>query len=348
MPTPLLITTPSGLFCPAADAWIDPWRPVPRALITHAHSDHARVGSDAYLCAADGVGVLRERMGFDARISGLAYGATTTLNDVTVSFHPAGHLLGSAQIRLERGGEVWVVSGDYGTTPNPTCAAFTPVRAHTFVTESTFGLPIYRWRAPDAIFAELNAWWRANADAGRASVVFAYALGKAQRVLAGIDPSIGPVVVHGAVARLSAQYQAMGVALPVTTTIEDLDATTRKRALIVAPPSTADSPWLRRFGEPSTAFASGWMAVRGQRRRRNVDLGLTLSDHADWPGLLASIAATGAERVLVTHGQVPTLVRWLREHGRDAAPLLTEYGGDEDAEPVAVATSSVAEPQAAD
>ena len=276
--------------------------------------------------------MLRARLGADIRLQAVAYGEAVTIHGVRVSLHPAGHVLGSAQVRLEHAGRVWVASGDYKLDPDPTCAPFEPLRCDVFITESTFGLPIYRWPSGDDLFADMSAWWRANADAGRASVVYAYAFGKAQRVLAGVDASVGPLVCHGAVQVLNDAYRDAGVALPATHRVTDdgLAPADLRRALVVAPPSAAGTPWLRRFGDQADAFASGWMQVRGARRRRGVDRGFVLSDHADWPSLQRAIAATGAERVIVTHGSVPVMVRWLREQGLDAGAFATEYGGEGD------------------
>jgi putative mRNA 3-end processing factor len=329
----LLELTPEGLFCPAGVFWVDPWRPVARAVVTHAHADHAIRGCGVYLCAAEGAGVLRRRVGTEAAIEPLTWGETVRRDGVGVSLLPAGHILGSAQVRLERRGEVWVVSGDYKSEPDPTCTPFEPVRCHLFLTESTFGLPIYRWRPQAALCAEIDAWWRANRDAGRASLLAGYALGKAQRLLAGVDPSIGPIYTHGAVEKLTAEYRAAGVELPATTWVSEAPAGTDWRgALIVAPPSALASPWVRRFGELSTGFASGWMRIRGPRRRRAVDRGFALSDHVDWPALLAAIEATGAERVRVTHGYAGPVVRWLGERGLDARAVPTRFEGELDDE----------------
>ena len=329
----LIEPTSRGLYCAAGDFYVDPWRPVERAVITHAHGDHARQGSASYLCAARGLPVLRTRMGPDASIEAVGYGQTRVIHGVTVSLHPAGHVLGSSQVRVERGGEVWVVSGDYKLDPDPTCEPFEPVRCHAFISESTFGLPVYRWCTPRQTFDSVNAWWRANAAAGRASVVFAYAFGKAQRILASVDASIGEIVVHGAVEALNRGYRESGVALPVTKMVSDLEA---KRdyagALVVAPPSAQSSPWLKRFGDYSDAFASGWMAIRGRRRQRSVDQGFVLSDHADWPSLQRAIASTGAERVFVTHGFVEPMVRWLTEQGYDAHGMASHFEGEKGAE----------------
>ncbi|MFL5329060.1 MAG: ligase-associated DNA damage response exonuclease [Gemmataceae bacterium] len=331
MPSELLQRTDCGLFCPAGGFFIDPWEPVDRAVITHAHADHARPGSREYLAAKPGVGVLRYRMGHDANIQSLDYGESIDVNGVRLSLHPAGHVLGSAQVRLEHRGEVCVVSGDYKVELDPTCTAFEPIRCDLFVSESTFGLPIYRWRSEREIFAAINAWWRANLDAGEASMLFAYALGKAQRLLAGLDPAIGPIYTHGAVERLTQVYRDAGVALPETRSAIDMPkGTTWAGAMIVAPPSAQGSPWLRRFGGPSTGYLSGWMQVRGFRRRRAVDRGFVLSDHADWPGLQSAIAATGAERVWVTHGYSDALARWLTEHGIEATTVRTQFEGERD------------------
>lgn len=328
----LIESTPRGLHCAAGDFYIDPWQPVERAVVTHAHSDHARPGMGRYLCAAPGLAAMRARLGGEAAIEAVAYGATVEMNGARVSLHPAGHVLGSAQVRVEAGGEVWVVSGDYKLDPDPTCAPFEPVRCHTFVTESTFGLPIYRWSEPARVFEGIDAWWRANARAGRASVLFGYAFGKAQRILASVDASIGPILVHGAVETLNVAYREAGVALPAAKVAIELEKKFDVAgALVVAPPSAQSTPWLKRFGDYSDAFASGWMAVRGQRRRLAVDQGFVLSDHADWPGLNRAIDATGAARVLVTHGYALPLVQWLRERGLDAAALDTRFEGEQGA-----------------
>jgi putative mRNA 3-end processing factor len=330
MPEDILKVTDRGLYCEPGDFYIDPWMPVDRALITHAHGDHARWGSRTYVCAEECARVLRTRIGPDAVISPRAWREKSTSNGVTVSFHPAGHILGSAQIRVEYGGETWVVSGDYKTEPDPTCTAFEPVRCNVFITESTFGLPIYRWSPQSETFASIAAWWRTNREAGRASIVFAYALGKAQRLLAGLaDDAQGEFYTHGAVERLNRDYRDSGISLPHTT----YAASVPKRhdwtgAMIVAPPSAAGSTWLRRFGPASSAFASGWMRVRGARRRRSVDRGFALSDHVDWPALMDAIDSTGAERILVTHGYRDSVVRALRERGLEADTLASRWEGE--------------------
>lgn len=303
-------------------------------MVTHAHADHARRGHGAYLAQADSAGVLRARLG-GIRLQPLAYGETVTLNGVRVSLHPAGHVLGSAQVRIESGGQVWVVSGDYFCSgagdANATCTPFEPQRCDVFVTESTFGLPVYRWRPQAEVLAEVNDWWRANAEAGRASLLMGYSFGKAQRLLAGLDDSIGPIAVHGAVEPINDAYRAAGVKLPETTRLEALDKAALARTIAVAPPSVLGTPWTRRLGDFSDAFASGWMQLRGARRRQGVDRGFVLSDHADWPGLQAAIAATGAGRVIVTHGYEAVMVRWLQQQGLQAGSFGTPFGDNEDA-----------------
>jgi putative mRNA 3-end processing factor len=338
----LVVQRPEGLYCPAGDFFIDPWRPVGRAVITHAHSDHARTGHASYLCAAPGESLLRSRLG-DIALQAAAYGERIRCKDAWVSLHPAGHVLGSAQVRVEVAGDVCVVSGDYKLQDDPTCAAFEPVRCRTFISESTFGLPIYRWLPTKALMAEVNAWWQENAAHGRTSLLLCYALGKAQRLLAGLDAAIGPILTHGAMASLNDAYRASGVALQATRPATAVtDKSELARGVVLAPPSAAGSPWARRFVDPSPAFASGWMQVRGARRQRRVERGFPLSDHADWPGLIAAITATGAERVLITHGRGDVLVRYLNELGIAARALNLDYG-EEDAD---TASASVPAPAA--
>ena len=336
----LIVLRPEGLYCPAGGFFIDPWRPVERAVITHAHADHARRGHGAYLATAASEGVLRARLGA-ITLQGLRYGEVVDLAGVRVSLHPAGHVLGSAQVRVEHGGRVWVASGDYFTSGhaddvNSTCTPFEPVRCDCFITESTFGLPIYRWRPQAEVMAQINAWWQANADTGRASLLLGYSLGKAQRLLAGVDASIGPIVTHSAVEPLNEAYRAAGVALPATRRLQDLDdRAVLRRALVIAPPAVLGSAWAHQLGECSDAFASGWMQLRGARRRQGLDRGFVLSDHADWPGLQRAIVATSASRVIVTHGYEAVMVRWLQQQGLQAGSFSTEFGHDDEAPEVA-------------
>jgi len=325
----LLTLTDCGLYCPEGDFYIDPWKPVERAVITHAHSDHARWGMGRYLCVREGEEVLRIRVGDEARIESIEYGQRVTVNGVRVSLHPAGHILGSSQVRVEHDGEVAVVSGDYKVDPDPTCAPYEPVACHLFVTESTFGLPIYRWPDEGAVFADIERWWRSNQAAGKCSLLMGYALGKCQRALSGLNPEVGPIFIHGALIRLTEAYRRQGKALPPTQVIADAPkGFDWSQAMVLAPPSVQGTPWVRRFGDHSTAFMSGWMAIRGTRRRRAVDRGFVLSDHVDWPSLLSSVSATGAERVWVTHGYSSVVVRYLQEQGLDARVLPTRWEGE--------------------
>jgi len=307
----------SGLYCPPADSYIDPWGPVERAIITHAHPEHASAGSGAYLSSSDGEPLLRALVGPDAAIQTAAYGEAITINEVKISFHPAGHMLGSAQIRLERSGEIWVVSGDYQLQSDPTCAPFEPVRCHTFVTESAFGLPIFRW--PIEPIGDINAWWRANQQAGKSSVLFLHPIGMAQQVLASIDGSVGAIHAHEVIEPINQIYRAQGVGLPSTS------AKIEPGGMILAPLSAHGSTWARSLKKISDAMVSGWMRIRGPRRRRSLDRGFAFSNHADWPGLLRAIDETAAETILVTHAHRVPLARWLEEHGRRAFPLDAPY-----------------------
>jgi putative mRNA 3-end processing factor len=295
--------------------------------VTHAHAGHARPGASSYLTALPGEQLLRAQLGPEAAIQAVAYGESITIGDSRVSLHPAGHILGSSQVRIEQGGEVWVVSGDYKLAPDPTCDPFEPLRCHTFVTESTFGLPIFRWPAEGEVIAAVHAWWRANQEAGRASLLFAHPQGKAQRLLALLDPSIGPILTHPAVEQITGIYRGQGIAVAPSTPLGDHGPWSR--ALILAPPSAHGLPWEKRFGSASTGLVSGWMRIRGTRRRRSLDRGFVLSDHADWPGLLRAIDETRAECVWVTQGYRAPMVRWLEEHGRKALAVEARFEEDE-------------------
>jgi putative mRNA 3-end processing factor len=326
----MITSTAAGLFCESGNFYIDPWEPVERAVVTHAHSDHARPGSASYLCAAPGEAVLRRRIP-DAVVQTLPYGEAITIGDARVSFHPAGHILGSAQIRVERRGEVWVVSGDYKRQADPTCAPFEPVACHTFITEATFALPIYTWDPTPAIIGEILAWWRANRDDGRPSVLFCYVLGKAQRVLAELGSQAdGPIHLHGAMSAMTDAYRETGIAMPAAERItEEMRGKALSRSLVLAPLSARGTPWMKRLPNPSVAFASGLMRVRGVRRQRAFDRGFVLSDHADWTALLATIAETGASRVLVTHGWSDALARHLaEERGLETGTIRTAFEGE--------------------
>ena len=324
----VLTFTDRGIYCPAGDFHIDPWRPVPRALITHGHSDHARPGMGAYLSTDLAAPVIRLRLG-DIALDTIRYGEARQIGAATVSFHPAGHVPGSAQIRVSVGGEVWVASGDYKVEPDGLSTPWEPVAAHAFITECTFGLPVFDWQPQARIAADINAWWAATRDEGRFALLGAYSLGKAQRVLSMLDPGIGPILTHGAIETTNAVLRAQGIALPDTIRVTpDTDLKAQAGALVLATPSAVAGPWARRFGPASTAYASGWMALRGVRRRRAADRGFVLSDHADWKGLHAAIAATGATRVFVTHGYTAVFRRWLEGQGYDAGIVATEFEGE--------------------
>ena len=340
----LLRVTDVGLYCEQGDFFIDPWHPVDRAIVTHAHADHLCRGCGNYLVARDGVFVTQARLDEGSAIETVPYGEPLEINGVQVSLHPAGHILGSAQIRVEHRGQVWVVSGDYKVEPDLTCQPFEPIRCHVFISECTFGLPVYRWPASNDVFADILSWWQANCTEGRTSLLYAYALGKAQRLLVGLAAAVGMegslpglIYTHGAVETMNRAYLVTGIKLPTTTHVAEAgSAVDWSMALVVAPPSAHGTQWARRFGPSSSAFASGWMRLRGTRRRRAVDRGFVLSDHVDWPGLLCAIDATGAETVLLTHGYTAVVARWLREQGKDANPVATRYEGERDdaAEPV--------------
>jgi len=314
----LLSETPAGLYCEAGDFYIDPRRKVKRAVVTHAHADHARPGHRHYLCSASGEGVLRERIGKSASIQSLPFGDSVMMGPVRVSLHPAGHILGSAQVRVEHRGEVWVVTGDYKTEPDPSCENFELVECHCLISESTFGLPVYRWRPSAEIFAAMRAWWAGNREAGFTSVMYAYSLGKAQRLLRGLLGAEDPILIHPTVDAFLPHYREAGVEFPDTQVLgEQLDDSARGRAMVIIP-SNAGQAFLESCGPVSRAFASGWMSMRSGRRRQSMEKGFALSDHVDWQGILDTVEATGAERIGMTHGYSDTVVRYLREQGRDA------------------------------
>ena len=324
----VLTFTESGIYCPAGDFYIDPWRRVPRALITHAHSDHARWGMDSYLATPTTAAVMRHRLG-DIAVQTIAYDSALRIGDAVVSFHPAGHVPGSAQIRVAVKGQVWVVSGDYKIVDDGLSEPFAPVPCHAFISECTFGLPIFNWTPQDVLRDQINRWWAESAAAGKTAILGAYALGKAQRLLRLLDTDIGPILTHGAVENTNEVLRGIGIPLPATTRADAaITGKTHPGALVLATPAALGTPWARRFGPSSTAFASGWMALRGVRRRRAADRGFIVSDHADWAGLNAAITATGAEKIFVTHGYTTAFQQWLRDHGHDAHTVSTDYQGE--------------------
>lgn len=310
--------------------YIDPWRPVKKALITHGHADHSRWGNQHYLSTEKAAPVIRHRLG-RIQLSTVKYGEKTTINGVHFSFHPAGHIIGSAQIRIEYKGEVWVVSGDYKIENDGLAAPFEAVKCHTFITECTFGLPIYKWVEQKVVFESINNWWRQNKEEGKVSLLTAYSLGKAQRIIKYLDTSIGQIYTHGAVENTNAVIRTQGFDLPATTKVEGIkNSKDFIGNMVIAPPSAIGSSWVKRFKPLSIGMASGWMALRGARRRRAADRGFVLSDHADWEGLNQAIAATEAERIFVTHGYTEIFQKWLQEQGYEAYIVKTEFEGEQD------------------
>lgn len=326
----MLTFTKKGLYCKQGDFYIDPWRPVERAIISHAHSDHARSGHSHYLAHRDSLPILKLRLGEDIQVQPVEYGEVVTMNGVKISLHPAGHVIGSSQVRVEHNGEVWVFTGDYKLTNDGISRPFEPVKCHTFITESTFGLPIYTWESQKSIFSSVNEWWRQNKSQGKVSVLFAYSLGKAQRILQNVNHSIGPILTHGAVENTNRALREHGIALYDTTQVtKDTRPAAWEGGLIIAPPSAHNSPWLKKFEPYSDGHCSGWMAVRGTRRWMSVDRGFVISDHCDWNQLNEAVRLSGAERVFTTHGYSASFARWLRErYGLDARDVRTEYEGD--------------------
>ncbi len=320
--THLLQLSPKGLYCPIGDFYIDPSRAVDRAVITHAHGDHVKAGMKHYLTHQDSSPIIKLRIGTTANIQGLAYGETLNINGVNLSFHPAGHIIGSSQVRLEYKGEIWVVSGDYKIEDDGVCTAFESVKCHTFITESTFGLPIYKWAPQAEVFNEVNAWWQQNRERGLTSIILSYALGKAQRILHHLDPGIGEIFVHGSIKETNDAFRNAGIMVkdfPVVLSGKSKDH--YRGAIIVAPPNWANANWLKKFQPYATASASGWMATRGSKQKMPADKGFTLSDHADWEGLNKAVKDSKAERVLVTHGYTKVFSKWLNELGLEAYEL---------------------------
>jgi putative mRNA 3-end processing factor len=325
----LLEFTGNGIYCPAAGVYLDPWKPVPKALITHGHSDHASWGHGSYLCTTSAAPVIKHRLNLSGNIETLDYGNPVFINGVEFSFHPAGHIPGSAQIRIAHHGEVWVFSGDYKLESDGISEPFEPLKCHTFITESTFGLPVYKWKAQREVFDDINQWWRRNQAAGKVTILAGYALGKSQRILKNVDPSIGKIFVHGAVDSLTQILRAQQLELPPTIYVSnEMKKKAFEGSLVVCPPSAIGSPWLRKFDPYSLGIASGWMGLRGARRRRGADRGFVLSDHADWTDLNRAVEATGAQRVFVTHGYSEVFAHWLSEKGIEAKVVKTRFEGE--------------------
>lgn len=333
------------MYCAQGDFYIDPWRPVSKALITHGHSDHSRYGHKAYIATHPSVPIIKHRLG-NIRINGVDFNEALSINGVKVSFHPAGHIIGSAQIRLEHKGEVWVISGDYKPDKDNCSEDFELVKCHTFITESTFGLPVFNWRPQQEIFDDIINWWQSNAEQGKTSLISAYALGKAQRIIQGLSPDLpGKIYTHGAVENMNIVLREAGHDIqPTVRVTRDVTSKDLVGQLIIAPPSALGSAWIKRFKNPVIAMASGWMALRGARRRRAADRGFVLSDHADWRGLNTVIKATGAEKVFVTHGYTDIFTQWLRSIGIDADIVSTEYGAEAEDTLDMAYESSISEP----
>lgn len=325
----LLQFTDRGIYCEKANVYLDPWKPVDKAIISHGHSDHAYAGHKHYLSTAGAMPVIRHRLNLQDNIQTLEYGKQLNINGVNFSFHPAGHIPGSAQIRAEYKGEVWVFTGDYKLQNDGISVPFEPIRCDVFITESTFGLPIYKWKPQHEVFAEINEWWRKNQLQGKCSVIAGYTLGKAQRILKNIDSSIGKIFTHGAVDSVNRVLMNQGLALPEAPRVSnEIRKEDIQGALIIAPPSAVGSTWMRRFYPYSLGVASGWMKLRGTRRRRGADRGFALSDHADWNELNLAIKETGARKIFVTHGYTEIFSQWLNSNGMESHEVKTRFEGE--------------------
>ncbi|MFK7755703.1 MAG: ligase-associated DNA damage response exonuclease [Flavobacteriales bacterium] len=334
MSDPLLTFTENGIYCSQAKVYIDPWKPVNKAIITHAHADHSRVGMKHYLAHHHSIPVMKHRLGDDISVEGKNYGEEFSINGVTFSLHPAGHIIGSAQVRVAYKGEIWVASGDYKLENDLTCTPFEPVKCHAFITESTFGLPVFKWKPQSEVMGEINDWWaRCNAE-NKTPIIFSYSLGKAQRIINHVNHELGPILTHGAVELTNEVLRHAGLEVkPTVRVTPETDLKGYKNALVIAPPGAMNSKWMSKFKPVSTGMASGWMNLRGARRRQNYDRGFVLSDHADWDGLNTAVKATGAEKIFVTHGYTDIYSKWLTDQGYDAQIVNTEFTGESLDEP---------------
>lgn len=324
MKTPLLAFNSKGIYCEAANVYIDAWKPVDKVIISHGHADHSRWGHQKYITHHDNIPIVQHRLG-EVNIEGKAYGESFIINNVKFSLHPAGHIIGSAQVRVEHKGEVWVFSGDYKDEADGVCSPFEPVPCHTFITECTFGLPAFKWKPQAKVFEEINQWWIQNQADGRTSVLFGYSLGKAQRLLKHLQPEIGNIYTHGAVENMTEVLRNLIDFPPTHLITKETSKTELNGNLVIAPPSAHGSTWIKKMTPYVTASASGWMSFRGARRRRAIDKGFVLSDHCDWNGLINSIKATGCEKVICTHGYTDIFAKYLRELGYDARTEKTQY-----------------------
>ena len=329
MKTPLLAFNSKGIYCEAADVYIDAWKPVNKVIISHGHADHSRWGHQHYITHKDNVPIIKHRLG-EINVESKSYGETFTINNVKFSLHPAGHIIGSSQVRVEHQGEVWVFSGDYKDEFDGVSVPYEPVKCHTFITECTFGLPAFKWKPQNEVFEEINQWWQQNKEDGRTSILFGYSLGKAQRLLKHINPEIGKIYTHGAIENMTEVLRSL-VDFPETNLItRETTKAELKGNLVIAPPSAHGSTWIKKMTPYVTASASGWMTFRGARRRRAIDKGFVLSDHCDWNGLINSIKATACEKVICTHGYTDIFAKYLRELGYDARTEKTQYEENED------------------
>lgn len=336
----LIEFTDKGLFCKIGGFYIDPWKPVDKAVITHAHGDHARWGNGLYLCHELTKPILQLRLG-EQQYQTLKWDEHININGVKLSLHPAGHIIGSSQVRLEYNGEVWVFTGDYKIENDGISGQFEPIRCNTFITESTFGLPIYRWKPQSVIFSNIKEWISTNRSNNKTSVLIAYSLGKTQRILQTVAEATDHIFAHGAIYNMQRALNQAGWNFPeVKHVTSDIPKEVLQQSVVLAPSGADASPWIRRFIPYSVGVCSGWMQVRGNVRRRNVDAGFPLSDHADWNGLLETVKATGAEKVYVTHGFQSAFSRYLNEIGIASAEVKTEYGEEEEAAAVESLESS--------
>ena len=327
MKEPLLAFNDNGIYCAKADVYLDPWKPVKKAFITHGHADHARGGHQKYITHYTNVPIINHRLG-EIEVAGLEYNETIRINGVKFSFHPAGHIIGSSQIRVEYKGEVWVFTGDYKTENDGISLPYEPVKCHAFITECTFGLPAFKWLPQAQVMRDINEWWQRNRKDGKTSVLFGYSLGKAQRLLKHLDSSIGQIYTHGAIENMTEVLRPLVEFPPTNLITKDTKKEDIQGNIVLAPPSAHGSTWIKKMVPYETGSASGWMTFRGARRRRAIDKGFVLSDHCDWQGLLSSIKATGCERVICTHGYTEIFCRFLNEQGYDARTAETQYEGE--------------------
>jgi putative mRNA 3-end processing factor len=326
----LISFTDKGLFCEQGNFYIDPWKPVESAVITHAHSDHARSGHKNYLCHHQSKSLLRSRLG-ENEYQSVNWGETVTRNGVRVSLHPAGHIIGSAQVRIEYKGEAWVISGDYKTTNDGISGEFEPLKCHTFITESTFGLPIYQWKPQEMIYDEMRDWVIRNQSQGISSVFHAYSLGKSQRIIDALRDFEGKIFVHGAIWQIQQALLSDGWKFPDTPRMSaDIPSDIRKGSIFISPAPIEETSVAKLIGPYQSAGCSGWMQVRGNRRRGSTDKAFVLSDHADWNGLLTAVKETGAEKIFVTHGFQAVFSRYLNENGIAAGEVKTHFGEEEE------------------